>query len=92
MISGDVFAKDRQIPKHPVFLGSYALCDGKVFNVHAVSDTLNRVVGGPLDPKTVNCNGEIIEGAFKLPSTGPIGLEGDHGQMEYRRIRISMSK
>lgn len=38
------------------------------------------------------CNGEIIEGAFKLPSTGPIGLEGDHGQMEYRRIRISMSK
>ena len=38
------------------------------------------------------CNGEIIEGAFKLPSTGPIGLEGDHGQMEYRRIRISISK
>ncbi len=35
------------------------------------------------------CNGEIIEGAFKLPATGPIGLEGDHGQMEYRRIRIS---
>jgi lysophospholipase L1-like esterase len=37
------------------------------------------------------CNGEVIEGAFKLPATGPIGLEGDHGQMEYRRLRISMA-
>ena len=34
------------------------------------------------------CNGEVIEEALKLPATGPIGLEGDHGQMEYRRIRI----
>jgi hypothetical protein len=25
---------------------------------------------------------------FKLPETGPIGLEGDRGQMEYRRIQI----
>jgi lysophospholipase L1-like esterase len=35
------------------------------------------------------CNGEVIEEALKLPASGPIGLEGDHGQMEYRRIRIS---
>jgi lysophospholipase L1-like esterase len=34
------------------------------------------------------CNGEVLEAAFKLPETGPIGLEGDRGQMEYRRIRI----
>ncbi|MFO1042641.1 MAG: GDSL-type esterase/lipase family protein [Planctomycetaceae bacterium] len=34
------------------------------------------------------CNGEVLEAAFKLPATGPIGLEGDCGQMEYRRIRI----
>ena len=34
------------------------------------------------------CNGELLEAAFKLPPTGPIGLEGDRGQMEYRRIRI----
>ncbi len=34
------------------------------------------------------CNGEVLEDAFKLPDTGPIGLEGDRGQMEYRRIRI----
>ncbi len=34
------------------------------------------------------CNGEVLEAEFKLPSTGPIGLEGDRGQMEYRHIRI----
>ena len=34
------------------------------------------------------CNGELLEGDFQLPETGPIGLEGDRGQMEYRRIRI----
>lgn len=38
------------------------------------------------------CNGEVIEEALKLPATGPIGLEGDHGQMEYRRIRISQNQ
>jgi hypothetical protein len=26
---------------------------------------------------------------LRFPATGPIGLEGDKGQMEYRRIRIS---
>ncbi|MGI9244861.1 MAG: family 16 glycoside hydrolase, partial [Verrucomicrobiales bacterium] len=34
------------------------------------------------------CNGEVLEAAFKLPPSGPIGLEGDRGQMEYRRIRL----
>lgn len=34
------------------------------------------------------CNGEVLEAAFKIPPTGPIGLEGDRGQMEYRRLRI----
>jgi len=36
------------------------------------------------------CNGEVLEAEFKLPESGPIGLEGDRGQMEYRRIRIRM--
>ena len=35
------------------------------------------------------CNGEVLQAEFKLPDTGPIGLEGDRGQMEYRRIRMS---
>jgi len=34
------------------------------------------------------CNGEILNPAMKVPPSGPIGLEGDRGQMEYRRIRI----
>jgi lysophospholipase L1-like esterase len=34
------------------------------------------------------CNGEALEGELKVPASGPIGLEGDRGQMEYRRIRI----
>ena len=36
------------------------------------------------------CNGEILEAALKVPATGPIGLEGDRGQMEYRRIRLKV--
>ncbi|MEM9646072.1 MAG: GDSL-type esterase/lipase family protein, partial [Planctomycetota bacterium] len=34
------------------------------------------------------CNGEILEQAFRVPESGPIGLEGDRGQIEYRRIRL----
>lgn len=34
------------------------------------------------------CNGEILEAALKVPPTGPIGVEGDRGQIEYRRIRL----
>ncbi len=34
------------------------------------------------------CNGEVLEAALKMPETGPIGLEGDRGQMEYRHIQL----
>lgn len=34
------------------------------------------------------CNGEPLETDLKVPATGPIGVEGDRGQVEYRRIRI----
>jgi hypothetical protein len=34
------------------------------------------------------CNGELLTDNMKVPATGGIGLEGDRGQMEYRRIRI----
>jgi len=34
------------------------------------------------------CNGELLTADMKVPPTGPIGLEGDRGQMEYRRIRL----
>lgn len=34
------------------------------------------------------CNGEVLESSLALPATGPIGLEGDRGVMEYRHIQI----
>jgi lysophospholipase L1-like esterase len=34
------------------------------------------------------CNGEVLESAMEIPVTGPIGFEGDRGQLEYRRIRV----
>lgn len=37
---------------------------------------------------TATCNGEKIPAMLKVPQSGPIGLEGDRGQMEYRRIRL----
>ncbi len=37
------------------------------------------------------CNGELLEAEFKVPASGPIGLEGDRGQMEYRRIRVKLT-
>ena len=38
------------------------------------------------------CNGELLTADMKVPATGPIGLEGDRGQMEYRRIRLKPLK
>ncbi|MFT4692423.1 MAG: GDSL-type esterase/lipase family protein [Verrucomicrobiia bacterium] len=35
-----------------------------------------------------SCNGEVLNAQMKVPASGPIGLEGDRGQMEYRRIRL----
>ena len=37
------------------------------------------------------CNGEVLQEALQVPETGPIGLEADRGQMEYRRIRLKES-
>ncbi|MDF1824986.1 MAG: GDSL-type esterase/lipase family protein [Verrucomicrobiales bacterium] len=34
------------------------------------------------------CNGELLTDDMEVPESGPIGLEGDRGQMEYRRIRL----
>lgn len=34
------------------------------------------------------CNGELLTDDMAVPESGPIGLEGDRGQIEYRRIRL----
>jgi hypothetical protein len=36
------------------------------------------------------CNGEVLEAALPKPATGPIGLEGDRGVMEYRHIQLKV--
>lgn len=41
---------------------------------------------------TCTCNGEPLNFPNEMPATGPIGLEADRGQMEYRRIRIKELK
>jgi lysophospholipase L1-like esterase len=41
---------------------------------------------------TATVNGEKLDVEMKVPPTGPIGVEGDRGQMEYRRIRIKTTK
>lgn len=38
------------------------------------------------------CNGEVLNAMMKVPATGPIGLEADRGQMEYRNIRLKELK
>lgn len=38
------------------------------------------------------CNGELLTDDMQVPETGPIGLEGDRGQMEYRHIQLKRMK
>ncbi|HEU6448510.1 MAG TPA: DUF1080 domain-containing protein [Verrucomicrobiae bacterium] len=38
------------------------------------------------------CNGEVLTNALKIPANGPIGFEGDRGQMEYRHVRLKELK
>jgi hypothetical protein len=37
------------------------------------------------------CNGEVLEKAFKVPATGPIGLQAESGKFEFRRIRVKVN-
>ncbi len=38
------------------------------------------------------CNGEVLNDKMKVPATGPIGLEADRDQVEYRNIRLKELK
>lgn len=43
------------------------------------------------DTAHATCNGELLTDDMQVPAAGPIGLEGDRGQMEYRRIHLKPS-
>lgn len=50
----------------------------------------NELIVTVIDGKAMcRCHDEILEVALPVPASGPIGLEGDSGQLEYRRIRIA---
>ena len=53
------------------------------------NDIVVTVTGGVA---RCECNGEVLQEALKLPETGPIGLEADRGQMEYRHVQITKPK
>lgn len=59
--------------------------DLKHYKAQDWNELIVTVTGGTA---RATCNGELLEEAMALPATGPIGLEGDRGQMEYRRIRL----
>ena len=52
------------------------------------------VIGNDLDATSraalpyAECNGEVIEKAFKVGAKGGIGLQSEAGKFEFRRIRI----
>ena len=57
----------------------------KNYKVHDWNELVVTVKDGVA---RAECNGELLTNDMKVPATGPIGLEGDRGQMEYRRIRL----
>jgi lysophospholipase L1-like esterase len=59
--------------------------DLKKFKPQDWNELIVTVKGGVAHAE---CNSEVIEDALKVPETGPIGLEGDRGQMEYRHLQI----
>ena len=66
---------------------------GNVMHLLTLDEPHDEIVITVTDGVAVStCNGEILEAAQKVPATGPIGLEGDAGQMEYRRIRVKEAK
>jgi len=79
-----VFVRDKQIQCRDYPLaGPYH----EIQNYHAGdwNELVIEVVG---NVARCTCNGEVLEEGVKVPAQGAIGLEGDRGQMEYRRIRI----
>ncbi|MCA9065423.1 MAG: DUF1080 domain-containing protein [Planctomycetaceae bacterium] len=81
-----VFVRDPQLQcRDYILAGPYK--ELKTYRPQQWND-LEVVVTGNVARCT--CNGELLEAEFKVPETGPIGLEGDRGQMEYRHIQIQV--
>lgn len=82
-----VFIRQPQLQcRDYVLAGPYK--DLKSYRPQDWNELVVTVTGGVAK---ATCNGELLTDDMKVPATGPIGLEGDRGQMEYRRIRIKMN-
>jgi hypothetical protein len=57
----------------------------KTYRPQDWNELVVTVRGGAVE---ATCNGEPLDAKLSVPARGPIGIEGDRGQMEYRRIRI----
>lgn len=55
------------------------------YNTGGWNELVVTVTGGNA---VATCNGELLTDTMAVPKIGPIGLEGDRGQIEYRRIRL----
>jgi len=79
-----VFLRGRQLQCRDYLLaGPYNKLTG--YKQHDWNELVITVKGNKAH---CTCNGEVLEAAYEIPASGPIGLEGDRGQIEYRRIRI----
>ena len=79
-----VFLKGKQLQCRDFLLaGPYI--DLKSFRPLDWNELIVRANG---NRATCTVNGEIIEDGFQIPESGPFGIEGDRGQVEYRRIRL----
>ncbi|HEX4148918.1 MAG TPA: family 16 glycoside hydrolase, partial [Pirellulales bacterium] len=79
-----VFIRQPQLQCRDYLLaGPYT--DLKQYRAQDWNELVVTVKGGNAQ---ATCNGELLTDNFPVPATGPIGLEGDRGQMEYRRLRL----
>ncbi|MCH1506459.1 GDSL-type esterase/lipase family protein [bacterium] len=79
-----VFLKGKQLQCRDFLLaGPYT--ELKAFRPLKWNELIVRANG---NRATCTVNGEIIEDNFQIPESGPFGLEGDRGQVDYRRLRI----
>jgi hypothetical protein len=51
-------------------------------------NTLDIIVRGTT--AECRCNGELLEKAMKVPPKGPIGLQAESGQFEFRNIQVQI--
>ncbi|MFO0908036.1 MAG: DUF1080 domain-containing protein [Isosphaeraceae bacterium] len=51
-------------------------------------EVIVRHEGGKRTVARCTCNGELLEAALEVPGNGPIGLQSETNQLEYRNIRL----